>query len=325
MQAAKERVLLVDDEPQILNALEDLLGDEYTVFKSDNPQRALDLVHEDHDIAVVISDQRMPQMNGDEFLSRIGMASHALRIMVSGFADLPAVLRALNEGRVYAYVTKPWDEADLLHKVQTAAEHFRLTQELEYERRLLRDLMDNSPDGIYFKDAELRFLRANASFARLIGVANPEDLVGRRMSEVLGASHETAAIESEDKLVLLRRQPILDMVRRHYGSEKSNYISETKAPIKGKSGNALGIVIRRNQNLGLLDHVHADNEVRPRPQQTMGRTQEFHCLLVAEVTDGRAWEKADAGMTRDFRRQLQGAAEVVDLWCNLQFRVALVQ
>src|SRR4051812_39440998 len=123
MQPAKQHVLLVDDEPQILMALEDLLGDDYTIFKSETPQHALDLVHQNGEIAVVITDQRMPQMNGDEFLSKIGDRSRALRIRVSGFADLPAVLRAVNDGKVYAYVTKPWDEGDLLSKVRTAADH----------------------------------------------------------------------------------------------------------------------------------------------------------------------------------------------------------
>ena len=242
VQAAKERVLLVDDEPQILTALEDLLGDDYTVFKSESPERALDLVRQDHDIAVVITDQRMPQMNGDEFLRRIGDDNHALRIMVSGFADLPAVLRAVNEGKVYAYVTKPWNEEELLHKVQSAAEHFRLAEELEYERRLLHDLMDNSPDGIYFKDSDLRYLRANASFARTIGTFDPSELVGRRLSEVLDDKAEAVAAEEEDRHVLRERQPILDAIRRHQRSGRAYFTSETKAPIKSKSGDAIGIV-----------------------------------------------------------------------------------
>ncbi|HYQ01515.1 MAG TPA: response regulator [Polyangiaceae bacterium] len=240
MQSAKQRVLLVDDEPQILTALEDLLGDNYTIFKSSSPENALSLVEENRDIAVVITDQRMPRMNGDEFLRKIGEDSLAVRIMVSGFADLPAVLRAVNEGKVYAYVTKPWDEEDLLSKVQTAAAHFRLAQELEYERRLLRDLMDNSPDGIYFKDSELRFLRANASFVRSVGGANPDALVGRRLSEVLGDEADSG--EDEERSILQQSTPMLDVVRRHSTSGKTYFTSETKAPIKGRSGQALGLV-----------------------------------------------------------------------------------
>ena len=240
MQLLKERVLLVDDEPQILTALEDLLGDDYTIFKSESPERALSLVEQNKDIAVVITDQRMPHMNGDEFLRKITQDSLALRIMVSGFADLPAVLRAVNEGKVYAYVTKPWDEEDLLRKVQTAAAHFRLAQELEYERRLLRDLMDNSPDGIYFKDAELRFLRANSSFVRGVGGGDPNALVGRRLSEFLG--EELDAGEEEERRILEQRKPMLDVVRRHSVAGKTYFTSETKAPISGRSGQALGLV-----------------------------------------------------------------------------------
>ncbi|HEY8947098.1 MAG TPA: response regulator, partial [Polyangiaceae bacterium] len=242
MQPLKQHVLLVDDEPQILTALEDLLADDYTIVKTQTAERALDLVREDQDIAVVITDQRMPQMNGDEFLRKIGDQSQAVRIMVSGFADLPAVLRAVNEGKVYAYVTKPWDEEDLLHKVQVAAQHFRLAQQLEYERRLLRDLMDNSPDGIYFKDAELRFLRTNGSFARTLGRSSTDELVGRRLSELLGQSAELAADEEEERRILTQRKPVIDVVREHQRGGRRYFFSETKAPIRSAAGAAVGLV-----------------------------------------------------------------------------------
>jgi len=318
VQAAKERVLLVDDEPQILTALEDLLGEDYTVFTSQSPESALALVQREHDIAVVITDQRMPGMNGDEFLRRIGDANHALRIMVSGFADLPAVLRAVNEGKVYAYVTKPWDEEDLLHKVQTAAEHFRLAQELEYERRLLRDLMDNSPDGIYFKDAHLRYLRTNASFARTTGLSDPAALVGRRLSEVLAANAESAAEEMEDRRVLQEGQPILDAIRQRQRSGRAYFTSETRAPIRSKAGSAIGIVgisrdvtervrtseaLRESEALlqqqtrilnSILDGMGDGVVVTSRDGRTLLRNKEASRLLGVAVRDvpADAWPEA---------------------------------
>ncbi len=317
MQAAKERVLLVDDEPQILTALEDLLGDDYTVFTSESPESALDLVKREQDIAVVITDQRMPGMNGDEFLRRIGDGNRALRIMVSGFADLPAVLRAVNDGKVYAYVTKPWDEEDLLHKVQTAAEHFRLTQELEYERRLLRDLMDNSPDGIYFKDSDLRYLRANASFAKTTGLSDPAALVGRRLSEVLAGKLESAE-EEEDRRVLRDRQPILDAIKEHRRAERAYFTSETKAPIRSRSGSAIGIVgisrdvtervrtseaLRESEALlqqqtrilnSILDGMGDGVVVTSRDGRTLLRNKEASRLLGVAVRDvpADAWPEA---------------------------------
>ncbi|MEI9949014.1 MAG: ATP-binding protein [Pseudomonadota bacterium] len=242
MLAAKERVLLVDDEAQILTALEDLLGEQYTVFTSETPERALELVRDDQQIAVVITDQRMPQMCGDEFLRKMAARSNAIRIMVSGFADLPAVLRAVNEGKIFAYVTKPWDEQDLLTKVHGAVELFRLAKELEYERRLLQDLMDNCPDGIYFKDADLRFLRANGAFAKSIGDVSPESLVGRRLSEVPGRERQGVASETEDRLVMREGRPVLDSIRRTDVAGLPQFTSETKALIRGALGDVMGIV-----------------------------------------------------------------------------------
>src|SRR5262245_17461670 len=137
---AKERVLLVDDEPQVLVALEDLLCERFCVLKSQSAEDALRLMQDERDIAVVVTDQRMPHMSGDELLAQIHEASPILRIMVTGYADLGAVVRAVNEGRIFAYVTKPWNAEDLCLKVDKAVEQFRLAKELAQERQLLHDL-----------------------------------------------------------------------------------------------------------------------------------------------------------------------------------------
>jgi len=160
----RERVLVVDDERQVLVALEDLLSDEFTVMTADSAEGALRVVEQSPDIAVVITDQRMPKMKGDELLARLEGCSNAMRMLLTGYADIAAVMRAVNEGRIFAYVSKPWEGSDLLQKVQRAAQHFRLAQDLASERRLLDDLMENIPDGIYFKDHELRFLRVNRPY-----------------------------------------------------------------------------------------------------------------------------------------------------------------
>src|SRR5690606_13885277 len=108
----KQRILLVDDEPQILVALEDLLSEEFVVFKADSAERALDLMGTERNIAVVITDQRMPRMTGDELSVRLRRTKGPESILVTGYADLAAVVRAVNEGQIFAYVTKPWDAED---------------------------------------------------------------------------------------------------------------------------------------------------------------------------------------------------------------------
>ncbi|HTQ04830.1 MAG TPA: EAL domain-containing protein [Polyangiaceae bacterium] len=238
---AKERVLLVDDEPQVLVALEDLLSDEFTVLKADSGERALKLVENEADIAVVVTDQRMPRMTGDEFLARLDGRSDAARMLVTGFADLAAVVRAVNEGRIFAYVAKPWEPEDFRLKVQRAAEHFRLAQELASERRLLRDLMDNTPDGIYFKDAELRFLRANAPVLERLNTEQ-RALVGKRLSEVLADDPEVAAGELEERRLVEQGLPVLEVTRPQPKNGVVHWYSESKAPIRAPSGAIVGLV-----------------------------------------------------------------------------------
>ena len=243
VQTARKSVLLVDDEPQVLVALEDLLSEEFTVLKTVSPEAALELAEHEKDIAVVVSDQRMPGMNGDELLTRMHQSCDATRILVTGFADLSAVVRAVNEGRIFAYVTKPWRPEELQLLVRKAAEHFRLAQELAHERTLLRDLMDNTPDGIYFKDRQLRFLRTNRAYARGLGSASSDALVGRRLNEILGPySAEALNVEAEERRVLAEGLALEDVVHEFRQSGGTQHLSETKAPIRAPNGETIGLV-----------------------------------------------------------------------------------
>ncbi|MGC4089627.1 MAG: PAS domain-containing protein [Polyangiaceae bacterium] len=222
-------------------ALEDLLESRFSVIKTESPEHALDVMSGSDDIAVLITDQRMPRLTGDALLSRIAPARLTLKIMLTGYADLSAVIRAVNEGRIFAYVTKPWDPDDLRMKVDKAAEHFHIAQELAYERQLLHDLMDNIPDGIYFKDPELRFRRANRAFALSLGRA-AEQLEGRRIEEFAGESEHVAERQQEELQVLRSGSLVRDVVREYQSSSGRRFLSETKAPIRLPSGEVSGLV-----------------------------------------------------------------------------------
>ncbi len=247
MDGARERVLVVDDEPQMLVALEDLLSDDFTILKSETPERALALMAADPNIAVVITDQRMPRMRGDELLTHLGDAS-TVGIMISGFADLPAVIRAINDGKLFAYVAKPWDAADLRFKVAKGVEQFHLARQVAHERQLLADLMNSSPDAIFFKAKDLTFQRVNRSFAQVLGVASPEAVIGRKLGDGLIAADLAATIEAEEEALLRSGKPSLDVVREYEskGGQRDWY-SESKAPIRGREGAIDGLVaIARN-------------------------------------------------------------------------------
>src|SRR5690349_12164946 len=136
-------ILVVDDEPDILVALEDLFENDYRVLSTTSPLKALDIIAKEPDIAIIISDQRMPEMAGDEFLAKARRHSDAEAILLTGYADMKAVIGAVNKGRIMAYVPKPWDPAALSSMVASAYERHTLSRELETERALLRGLMES--------------------------------------------------------------------------------------------------------------------------------------------------------------------------------------
>src|SRR5689334_20324989 len=96
----RNRVLVVDDEPLVLVALEDVLVDDYEVLKASSPESALELLRGERDVAVIISDQRMPGMTGDELLARVSASCDATRMMVTGYAELSDVIRAVNRAKI---------------------------------------------------------------------------------------------------------------------------------------------------------------------------------------------------------------------------------
>jgi diguanylate cyclase (GGDEF)-like protein/PAS domain S-box-containing protein len=237
----KERVLLVDDEPQMLVALEDMLFEEFDVIKTGSPEQALRMVSEERDIAVVISDQRMPKMTGDELFTSLNGQSKATRILVTGFADLTAVIRAVNNGNIFAYVTKPWNPEDFRLMVRRGAEYFRLAQELAYRHQLLHDLMDNIPDGVYFKDLDLNFTELNRSFATLLGHNSAGSLIGKRVSE-LSRDPESVSLEIKERRILSECRPEVDVVRPWAVNGGARWISESRAPIRDLDGKVVGLV-----------------------------------------------------------------------------------
>jgi len=120
-EADKVRVLFVDDEEKILNALRALFRSDYHVFTALNGTEALQLIKE-HDIPVVVSDQRMPEMTGVELLRQVRKAApKAVRLLLTGYTDLPALVGSINEGEVYRFVRKPWDNDDIRRILADAA------------------------------------------------------------------------------------------------------------------------------------------------------------------------------------------------------------
>lgn len=238
----RERILVVDDEPAILTALEDALGENFDVLATDQPERAVTLAENDPELAVVLSDQRMPRMTGDALFSRIRHRSDATRVLATGYADLPAVVRAVNDGNLFCYITKPWDTSDLNLNVQRAAEHFRLRRRLEEEHQLLENLMQNMPDAIYFQDGEQRFTRVNGPLLKLLGVRDEQAVLGRSVGDLQVANAGAEELFRQGAGLLRDGEARRDIVHEQWTPQGARWFSTTKAALRGRAGQVVGLV-----------------------------------------------------------------------------------
>ena len=185
-------VLIVDDEPEILTALNDSLGEEFDVIEASSGRQALDLLVQKNDVAVIISDQKMRGMSGDEFLVEARKLTDAGTILLTGYADFNTVVSAMNRGSVMFYVAKPWVPAGLRGMVREAAAAFHTRRELVTERALLKGVFDNLPVGLAFCDSDDRIIRLNTHAADSLGHSVEECLGHREIDLVTGARHDVA-------------------------------------------------------------------------------------------------------------------------------------
>ena len=122
------KVLFVDDEPLVLDALRRMLHDKFHIYTADSGEKGLAAVEQNGPFAVVISDMRMPGMNGAEFLARIRKdAPDTVRMLLTGFTDLDAAIAAVNEGNIFRFLTKPCRKDELVGAINLGLAQYRST------------------------------------------------------------------------------------------------------------------------------------------------------------------------------------------------------
>ena len=141
----RHRVLLVDDDESILRALKRLLRREpYEVVATASPRDALRMF-EEQPAGLVVSEQRMMEMTGTDFLQEVRRRwPETIRIILSGYPDVNAARDAINSGAVYKYLTKPWDDEEIKLEIRRALEQYDLAVE---DRRLAAGLDQRARDA----------------------------------------------------------------------------------------------------------------------------------------------------------------------------------
>lgn len=126
------KILCVDDERNVLKSLRRLFMDEedYEILIAESGEKGLEILGEEPDIKLVVSDYRMPGMNGVDFLSKVYEGwPDTIRMVLSGYADTASVVEAINLGRIYKFIPKPWNDEELKSAVAMALQHQELKQQ----------------------------------------------------------------------------------------------------------------------------------------------------------------------------------------------------
>jgi response regulator RpfG family c-di-GMP phosphodiesterase len=143
--ADRPRILVVDDDGDVLDSLVELLRRDYEVIATSDPKEAATILQSDRELALVLTDQRMPDKTGVELLAEAARHSpDVMRMLFTGYADIGAVIAAINDGRVYRYIAKPWNPDELLASVAAAVRTYSVARENARLTVELREALDQA-------------------------------------------------------------------------------------------------------------------------------------------------------------------------------------
>ncbi|HUA19877.1 MAG TPA: response regulator [Bryobacteraceae bacterium] len=264
-QAYKPTVLVVDDEPQILESIHDLLEDDFEVLASTDTAQAVEFL-KNAQIAVILADQRMPKLTGGEFLAKAREISDATRILITGYVDIDALIRAVNDGQIHSYVPKPWDPADLKITVLRAATYAKeirqrkraaeivgeqqkalARSEAAYRQqtKILRSVLDSMGDGVLVADDSGKMVLLNPAAENMVG-PDATETPRSEWSQHFGIYRPgTDTLYTADELPLARAMrgetaDGIELYVRNQAKPEGMFVSVSVRPIKDDSGNIKG-------------------------------------------------------------------------------------
>ncbi len=283
----KQAIICVDDEDIILEALKDQLGpffeNQFLIETSTTGEEALEiydeLIENNYEVPVVISDYLMPAMRGDEFLIKIHEKNpNILKILLTGHANLDGIANAINNANLYRYIPKPWDRDDLILTVREAIRSF--LQELEIRRKNteLQEINDNLEKLVAERTSDLE--KANATKDKFFSIIAHD--LKNSFNGLLGYSNillsDFDAFGDADKIKMISAikqvsentykllQNLLDWARVQTGV--INYLPE-KFPLSALLRDEFSVQKRLGEQKGIKMEFQADDTIHVVADQNM--------------------------------------------------------
>ncbi len=178
----KPKILIVDDEQLVLNALHRTLGKSFDVLLSLSGRSALQILRE-QTITVIVTDQRMPEMTGVELLNKaMELQPNAKRILLTGYSDREAMIAAINQGQIFHYLQKPWEPEELNHIVQQAVQMSQLEME---NVRLISELKIANDQLTLENELLIKAVEEHYTFEHMVGKSAAMESVFTLMKKVI--------------------------------------------------------------------------------------------------------------------------------------------
>lgn len=245
-QPERPRILIVDDEEAILETMTFTFMDLYDVLTTADPTKALAILKENQPVSVVITDQRMPGMTGVELLKEVyEKFPETVRIILTGFADSDATIKAINDGHIYGYINKPWEPDELKAIVRQATElhllsleNRRLVDDLRDANLFLAAVMDRLSMGAIALDRDGIVRAVNKPAVTFIGL--DEDIRGLSINEVMSRKE---LVELGDKVRMLADESGGSFEEVDLGIGGGHRIRISSQALAGEGDDTIGRVI----------------------------------------------------------------------------------
>jgi DNA-binding NtrC family response regulator len=219
----KGRLLFVDDEERIVSLLRMMFRSEYEVFTATSGREALEILAI-QSIDVIVSDQRMPEMLGIELLAQVCRRSPAtMRILLTGYSDLAAIIGSVNEGEVFRFINKPWDQEEVKSIVAEAAQIAKETRSEASQTVERAAAPDPASSGVVADTPELLLLDDSASDRQTMAQIVGSDYQVHGASNVAEAlkvleKRDIGVIVAEARVGGSDTKQLLRTLKRHYPS-----------------------------------------------------------------------------------------------------------
>ena len=216
METFKHTILCVDDEQNILNSLKRLLRKEqFKLLTTTSGREGLELLTQ-NDVQIVISDQRMPEMNGTEFLKEVKVLyPDIIRIILTGHTDVDTISNSINEGHIYKFFLKPWNDQHLTLEIRQAIEQYELIKANKqlYEMTLkqneeLKTVNENLENIVAERTSSLEMQNQALLLSQAILEDLPFPIIGISTEMVVALINNSAKIFFADEPILLVGEPI---------------------------------------------------------------------------------------------------------------------